>query len=157
MATKLLTVNPWLTPRSASASWRGTGGWCVRVCVSCVWLDCCFSPCSLPRLGGFLFVCLFAYSRHWIWYHIYLGWSRHCLFQILGPTSLHHYGWRDGLHQCDLPSWGLHDKCALRRWVPQLNMPRVEALGETNGPVPSAVVPGWPASLSVWILALYFK
>lgn len=112
---------------------------------------------SKMQLGGFLFVCLFAYSRHWIWYHIYLGWSRHCLFQILGPTSLHHYGWRDGLHQCDLPSWGLYDKCALRRWVPQLNMPKVEALGETNGPVPSAVVPAWPASLSVWILALYFK
>lgn len=156
MATKFLTINPWLTLRSASASWRETVGWCVHVYVSCVWLDLLFFLCFLPRLGGF-FVCLFAYSRHWIWYHIYLGRSRHCLFQILGPTSLYHYGRRDGLYQRDLPSWCLHDKCALRRWVLQLSMFRVEALGETDGPVPSVMVLIWPASLSVWILAILSK
>ena len=59
MATKFLTINPWLALRSASASWRETVGWCVHVYVSYVWLDCCFYSVPSQDLVGFLFVCLF--------------------------------------------------------------------------------------------------
>ena len=60
MATKFLTINPWLTLRSTSASWRETVGWCVHVYVSCVWLDLLFFLFPPKTWWVFcLFVCLF--------------------------------------------------------------------------------------------------
>lgn len=156
MATKLLTVNPWLTPRSAFLHREEGQVADVRVCVSCVWLECCFSPVPSPRLGGFLFVCLFAYSRHWIWYHIYLGWSRHCSFQILGPTSLHHYGWLRRTSPMWPPFVGSIWQVCSQKVGPSAEYAQSGGVGENQWSCPSAVVPAWPASLSVWILALLF-